>query len=1039
MRCNGFPILIALALTAGATRPCAAATGFGTVTAIAGEAADIALDETRGVVYVANFTASTIDVMSTATGTIQTSIAVRPWPGSLALSPDAQYLLVTHYGNGQTRPTDFNGLTLIHLTDNSQQTFNTGDPPLAAAFYNTQQSGPGKALFITTTALYTMDPISAVVSPLITIADISKTLPVPVPTWPSQVVQAEMATSGDKFSIWCIASAQSPSQLIFKFDSRTGQIIAETYLSRPLLLPRLSVSADGTYGMVGYWLLTSSYAPAYPFVMLGRYPNALTSSAVTGHAIDSTNNLIYMQIPDANQPTGPPFTSTTTSAGSTPSASPPTLSVMDADNLTVRDRILIPQNMVGRAVLNAAKTVLYAISDSGVMTLPVGTLNQQHRLVAAQEDLLVQTNFCNRSSTIQSLTITDPGGGHTDFTVTSSSSGVQVLPSSGTTPATVQVVVNPQAFETLGTSVVTLTLTSNSAINIPRPVRVLVNNPDVNQRGTIVDVPGVLTDILPDSTRNRYYVVRQDLNQLLIFDGTSNQKITALRTATTPTTMSLTNDQNYLVVGHDNSELATVYDLNQLQQEPPVIFPFGQFSRSLAASNGDLLTFVRDEGATCPGPLPNCIDVISFTQLNQPPGSPYRAASPALSLGIFQNSIASPDAVVAPSPNGSSILVAEPNGTVMLYSADSNTYQGRQDLPALGGAYAASAYDTYVVGNNVFDASLVPIGTMDASYGTTAGFAFTGQGGYRLTALSAAGAGGIQNVTALLGGAVMPTPMTEAPILPSTTQIFTRTVAPLPSAGTVIALTVSGVTVLSANYAAATAPPAIASVVSAADGSVPVAPGGLISVYGSQMSPVNVATSQIPLPTALGESCLTVNGTPIPLLFVSSGQVNAQLPFNVTGNATMSIHTPAGISNNYNFTIDGTAPSIFRSGTAGPETGLATVIRADDGQLVTPTNPVHQGDTLVIYLTGMGTTLPAVDAGLAAPPSPLSSVTDTPALTLGGSPLALLYAGLVPGYISGLYQINATVPTLGVPQGISIPLVINQSGGSTTLYVRVVN
>src|ERR1035441_6500249 len=50
-------------------------------------------------------------------------------------------------------------------------------------------------------------------------------------------------------------------------------------------------------------LLSSSYARAFPFVMMGRYPNALTSTSVTGHAIDSKNNLIYMQVPDATQPT----------------------------------------------------------------------------------------------------------------------------------------------------------------------------------------------------------------------------------------------------------------------------------------------------------------------------------------------------------------------------------------------------------------------------------------------------------------------------------------------------------------------------------------------------------------------------------------------------------------------------------------------------------------------------------------------------------------------------------------------------------------
>jgi len=75
---------------------------------------------------------------------------------------------------------------------------------------------------------------------------------------------------------------------------------------------------------------------------------------------------------------------------------------------------------------------------------------------------------------------------------------------------------------------------------------------------------------------------------------------------------------------------------------------------------------------------------------------------------------------------------------------------------------------------------------------------------------------------------------------------------------------------------------------------------------------------------------------------------------------------------------------------------------------------------------------------MATPMSPLSFVTQAPVLTLGGSTLNVLYAGLVPGYISGLYQINATVPA-GVPQGTDVPLVISQGGGSTTLGVRVVN
>ena len=209
-------------------------------------------------------------------------------------------------------------------------------------------------------------------------------------------------------------------------------------------------------------------------------------------------------------------------------------------------------------------------------------------------------------------------------------------------------------------------------------------------------------------------------------------------------------------------------------------------------------------------------------------------------------------------------------------------------------------------------------------------------------------------------------------------------------------------------------------------------------MYGAQLSATNIATSQIPLPTALGESCLVVNGAPIPLMFVSSGQINAQLPLNAAGSVTMSIHTPAGVSNNYNLVVASAAPAVFLSGTAGPETGLATIFRAQNGQLVTPTNPLHPGDTVVVYLTGMGPTSPQVAAGQQTPPTLLTSVTQAPLLTLGSTNLSIDYAGLVPGFISGLYQINATLPGI-VTQGESVPLVISQSGGATTLSVRVVN
>ena len=72
-----------------------------------------------------------------------------------------------------------------------------------------------------------------------------------------------------------------------------------------------------------------------------------------------------------------------------------------------------------------------------------------------------------------------------------------------------------------------------------------------------------------------------------------------------------------------------------------------------------------------------------------------------------------------------------------------------------------------------------------------------------------------------------------------------------------------------------------------------------------------------------------------------------------------------------------------------------------------------------------------------APYDPLPTAIIQPTVDLGGVPLEVQYAGLVPGSV-GLYQINAAVPHSGVPLGLSIPLRILQGGGSTSLDVRVV-
>jgi len=150
----------------------------------------------------------------------------------------------------------------------------------------------------------------------------------------------------------------------------------------------------------------------------------------------------------------------------------------------------------------------------------------------------------------------------------------------------------------------------------------------------------------------------------------------------------------------------------------------------------------------------------------------------------------------------------------------------------------------------------------------------------------------------------------------------------------------------------------------------------------------------------------------------------------------MILRTPAGMSNSFRFTIQAGAPAVFRTGVAGDERGLPTVVRAKNNQLVTLSNPIHPEDAIVMYLTGLGATWPEVPDGYPGPGSPLAMTLMPPVVTLGGVELPVEFAGLTPGEV-GVYQINARVP-YWAPVGMDVPLEIRQAGQGTALSVRVV-
>ena len=113
-------------------------------------------------------------------------------------------------------------------------------------------------------------------------------------------------------------------------------------------------------------------------------------------------------------------------------------------------------------------------------------------------------NFCDRAASTQTITISDPGGNSTPFTVTPSSTWhhrfalKRHYASDCYRLGRSQCVCEPE-----GTVVATISFDSSATgVNPAQTVRVLVNSMQPSQRGIFVDVPGTVVDLLADPKRN---------------------------------------------------------------------------------------------------------------------------------------------------------------------------------------------------------------------------------------------------------------------------------------------------------------------------------------------------------------------------------------------------------------------------------------------------------------------------------------------------------------------------------------------------------
>lgn len=1008
------PIALAVPLMAGT---------FGRLVSLRGAISDIALDERRQVLYAANFTANRIEVVSLADLNLKAVLPMPETPSTLALSQDQRFLVAGHF---------LGGLTIFDLDANQRRDITMPQRVLAVVF-----AAGSDALVVTKDGFHLLNPLTGNLTVLpVTGVLGSCNINAGPGVKPIDITSATVGVSGDGQTVFMLARidnieppeckpAEPDKYYLLQYRPLAGSIVISGSQSKPPLGPRvISVDREGANYLAGWALFSEDPVTGHHFLR-AQFPNIRGAYSLGGHAYDYRRNLIYAQIPILNN--------TATSA-------PPVLHVLDTDNLAVRKIVEIPNPIAGRSVFSADYNYLFAVAESGVLVFPLNDLDTLPQVEADREDLLFQSNSCDRTIRKQTFRIVDPSGKRADFRLRlpDGTRGIRVYPSSGTAPMDITVEVDPVAFASQqGTVAVNISISSSAGITVPWPVRVLVNTRDFDQRGTILNVPGKIVDILADPYRPRFYVLRQDRNRVVVFDSNTLEQVAWLRTGNTPVQMAVTNDGRTLITTADNSQLLTVHDLDTFEQLPPVLVDPGRYPRSIAVTQGEIWATARlaanKESCSGSGGQHELLRVDLYNR---------RATAPER-LGVFANCI-SENSIVSASPSGATAILAQPNGSLLLYEASAGTWiVGRKDFDSLSGAVGALNDNYYIARDQLLDVALFPVQKLPIE-GTPSGVGAVLGAFFLRTSATAQGPGFIEKIDAVQFPASRFSRLVESPLIPAASQPtnlvgetvlpFTRTLAVVANPGKIVSASTSGVTILDYAYDAPVPMPSIASVLNLADSTPAVGPGSLVVIRGTGLATAT-ESGGTPWPSSLDQACVLLNGNPLPLGRVSSGEILVHVPFSAAS-GQLIVRSAGGASAAFLLNVEPAAPAIFRDGAAGPLRGLATLVRLANNELVTFSNPIQPGDRVSIYLTGMGRVFPDPGAGVPAPANPVPAVVLKPTVTLGDSALTVDFAGLEPGRI-GVYRIDATVPWW-VKTGQSVPLTVRQGNQETTVEVRVV-
>jgi uncharacterized protein (TIGR03437 family) len=221
-----------------------------------------------------------------------------------------------------------------------------------------------------------------------------------------------------------------------------------------------------------------------------------------------------------------------------------------------------------------------------------------------------------------------------------------------------------------------------------------------------------------------------------------------------------------------------------------------------------------------------------------------------------------------------------------------------------------------------------------------------------------------------------------------------------------------------------------------------LAPGTIASAFpagskfGSETKSFNELPNPVPLPKTLADTQLLINDAPVPLYFVSPGQINFLVPMNAPASGTVDLlvtrASTGEILASGTARMDVASPALFTAAASG--TGQVAALNQDN-TVNGPSNPVARGQVIQLFGTGQGFVSGAPADGDVA--TGLIPTSEKPKVWIEPDFVPddyIQYSGLAPNLI-GVWQINVKIPDKVAP-GNRVMFVEHKSIASSTPQIR---